>query len=98
MVTCCRIYGVEDVKFFKETWVHKISTCVTKGTIFNWIDLITSSLKTSVRREKTLVEGENPEFYMASYLIDGACVQHEFLEIGWKWILSNCSTTCAYIL
>lgn len=93
----------EDGELFEEKWVTGVYICATKGIIWNWAYLMENSLKSCVRRAKTLSEGEKLAFYMDSYLLDKICAKMEFSGMGWMemdffyWYTIDAYTYCKLI-
>ena len=65
-----RIFGRAHGKSFKLEWVPIIFYVATKGTIFNWANIVSNSLSACIALALGGVSQKRSEFYMSSILID----------------------------
>jgi hypothetical protein len=52
---------------------------------FNWGEIISKQLRTCVQQAQMPKEGEEPNFYMASYLRDVMCARNVFVDMNLIW-------------
>ena len=64
------IFGRENGKCYKISWVQVIFFVATEGTIFNWANIISNSLSSCISTVLGGISKNKSEFYMSSFLID----------------------------
>ena len=64
-----RIFGWENGKLYKLSWIPLIYYVAFEGTIFNWAGIISNSLLSCVDVAEGWITQKREEFYMSSYLI-----------------------------
>ena len=82
----CRLYGRPDATRFSGAWVALMNEVVTRGTRFNWENVIMSSIKSNVNAALALDAGTPSEFYMASYLMDAVCARCHIEGWAHNWV------------
>ena len=73
-----RSFGWANGKIYKISWVPLIYFVATKGTIFNWADIIENSLHSCISAALGGLTQRKSEFYMSSFLIDCILCTHQF--------------------
>jgi hypothetical protein len=85
MALICRLYGEKDCAKFSEAWMPLAYTVAISGSSFNWGEIISKQLSTSILQAQTPKEGEAPAFHMASYLLDVICARNVFTGMNLSW-------------
>ena len=57
----------------------------TKGTIFNWDDIVSNSLSSCMSATLVGLTHKKSEFYMSSFMIDIILCTHQFPALNCKW-------------
>jgi hypothetical protein len=68
-----RLYGQKDFQYSKLEWFPIIHYIFNKGTIFNWVDILSTSLQAQVRNAHNSLPSFSQGFHMSSYLVDAIC-------------------------
>jgi hypothetical protein len=77
------LYGEEYAIEFKESWVPLIYIVTKIGTIFNWGDILSTSLEQAISTTKNTTLGMHVTLYMTSYPLDTIYVIISFPSMGW---------------
>jgi hypothetical protein len=72
----CRLYVEKECSKFSKAWIPLVYIVAMLGCSFNWGEIISNKLGTSVVQAQMLKEGEAPWFHMASYLLDVICARN----------------------
>ena len=78
MLLLNKIYGRANGKFYKFGWITLIYHIAMKGTLFNWADIISKNLSTSIKASQEGLHLNKYEFYMPSFLVDSILYHHQF--------------------
>lgn len=84
-VMMSQLYGKGERDVFFGTWVPLMYVVATQGTIFNWVSILSSSLRTNIATAKSPPLEQPPEFYMSSYLLDVVCSRCYFEHWSCNW-------------
>ena len=79
------IFGRANGKIYKISWVPLIYFVATKGSIFNWADIIANSLSSCISATLEGLMQRKSKFYMSSFLIDFIVCTHQFPILNCKW-------------
>ena len=93
-----RIFGRANGKFYKIGWVLVIYFVATRGTIFNWADIVSHSLSSCIIIALGGVSQNKLEFYMSSFLVDYILCTHQFPALNCKWDKTKTPVYSAYQL
>jgi hypothetical protein len=85
MALICQLYGEKDCSKFSEAWIPLAYIVAIVGRSFNWGEIISKQLIIFVQQDQTQKEGEEPTFYMASYMLDVMCVRNVFIRMNLSW-------------
>ena len=80
-----RIFGRADGISYKFWWIPLIYHVAMKGTVFNWADIVSNSLSTSMTASQEGLHQRKSEFYMGSFLVDCMLCFHLFERLNYKW-------------
>jgi hypothetical protein len=82
MALICQLYEEKDCSNFSEAWMPLSYIVAIVGSRFNWGSIISKQLRICVQQDQTSKEGETPNFYMASYLLDVICTRNVFARMN----------------
>jgi hypothetical protein len=85
MALIYRLYGENDCSKFSEAWMPLAHTVVISRSSLNWGEIISKKLSICVSQVQMPKEGEEPTFYMASYLLDVMCRRNVFDDMNLRW-------------
>ena len=78
-------FGKADGTIYKLNWVPLIYYIAFQGTIFNWEDIISNNLSSSIAVAQGGLTQKKAGFSMYSYLIDCILDKHPFPKLGCIW-------------
>jgi hypothetical protein len=85
MALIFRLYGEKDCAKFSEAWMPLEYIVAISESRFNWGEIISKRLSTSILQAQTPKEGEAPTFHMDSYLLDVICTRNVFVDMNLSW-------------
>ena len=71
-----RIFSRANGNFYKIGWVQVIYFVSTRGTIFNWADIVSHNLSPCIIASLGGMSQKKSKFYMSSFLIDCILCTH----------------------
>ena len=80
-----RIFGRANGKFYKIGWIPLMYHVTMHNTIFNWENIISSSLSSCISEALRGLLERKYEVYMESYLIDCILCLYPFLKLNCSW-------------
>ena len=95
-----KLYGLKDFQYSKLEWFPILHCIINKGTIFNWVDILSTSLQAQVRIVQNSLPSYAQGFHMSTYLVDAICAFTTFPLMNWNFssclgpIHTYCSILC----
>ena len=80
-----RIFGKDDVRFYKIGWIPLMYHVTMEGTIFNWVDIIANNLSSCISAAFRGLLQWKFEFYMGSFFIICILCLHPFKKFNCSW-------------
>ena len=79
-----QIFGQGNGKFYKTGWVPVIYFVGTRGTIFNWDDIVSHRLFACISATLGGTSQKKSKFYMSYLLVDFILCTHQFPTLNYK--------------
>ena len=80
-----RIYGRADGRFYNFGWIPLLYCVAMKGSIFNWVDIVSMNLAKCIKATQEGLQQRKSEFYMSSFLVDCILYRHRFEKLNCIW-------------
>ena len=93
-----KVFGRAHGKSFKLGWILIIFYVATKGTVFNWENIVSNSLSACISLSLGGVSQKKTELYMSSILVDYILCTHPFLALTCNWDRDKTSVYTTYKL
>ena len=93
-----QIFGRENEKFYKISWIPIIYHVAMQGMIFNWADIMGNKLSSCIATTLGGLTKRNFEFYMGYFLIDCVMCTHPFPKLNCEWDPTSAPVYSAYPL
>ena len=91
-----KIFGWENGKLYKMSWIPLIYHVAMQGTIFNQANIVANSLSSCAAAAQGGLTQRKSEFYMGSYLIDCILCLHQFPKLNCDWDHTKAPVYAAY--
>jgi hypothetical protein len=87
----CKLYGEPNATQFSLKFIPLIYFCTDVGISFNWVDILSKNITSSISTVAQAKPGTFPSFHMSSSLLDIMCTTHRYSNMGWIWFSFNAS-------